>query len=46
LRSIFDLDLTEPEQARLDEVSDLVASDYPYGTLGLEQRSRGLAGGS
>ena len=41
-----DLDLTEPEQARLEEVSDLGASDYPYGTLGLEQRSRGLAGGS
>jgi aryl-alcohol dehydrogenase (NADP+) len=40
------LDLTEPEQARLDAVSDPGASDYPYGPLGLEQRSRGLAGGS
>jgi len=41
-----DLDLTQQERAELDAVSDPGASDYPYGVLGLEQRSRSLAGGS
>lgn len=37
--------LSAEEQAVLDEASDLAATDYPYGELGLEQRSRDLAGG-
>jgi aryl-alcohol dehydrogenase-like predicted oxidoreductase len=36
------LHLTEAETAVLDEASDLQASDYPYGTLGIDQRSRTL----
>ena len=40
-----DLELTSEEQASLDEASDLAATDYPYGELGIEQRSRELAGG-
>ena len=28
----------------LDQASDLHASDYPYGELGVDQRSRNLAG--
>lgn len=40
-----DLELTAEEQASLDEASDLAATDYPYGELGIEQRSRALAGG-
>ncbi|WP_224277534.1 aldo/keto reductase [Nocardioides lacusdianchii] len=40
-----DLELTVEEQASLDEASDLAATDYPYGELGIEQRSRELAGG-
>ncbi len=40
-----DLELTAEEQASLDEASDLAATDYPYGELGIEQRSRELAGG-
>lgn len=40
-----DLELTADEQASLDEASDLAATDYPYGELGIEQRSRELAGG-
>lgn len=39
------LELTAEEQASLDEASDLAATDYPYGELGIEQRSRELAGG-
>jgi aryl-alcohol dehydrogenase-like predicted oxidoreductase len=39
------LELTAEEQAGLDEASDLAATDYPYGELGIEQRSRELAGG-
>lgn len=39
------LELTAEEQASLDEGSDLAATDYPYGELGIEQRSRELAGG-
>ena len=39
------LELSDEEQAVLDEASDLRATDYPYGELGLDQRSRDLAGG-
>jgi len=38
-----DLHLTTAETAALDEASDLGASDYPYGSMGIEQRSRSLA---
>jgi aryl-alcohol dehydrogenase-like predicted oxidoreductase len=34
--------LTPDETRRLDEVSDPAAADYPYGTPGVEQRSRGV----
>ena len=40
-----DLHLTEQETAALDEASDLAATDYPYGELGLSQRARDLTGG-
>jgi aryl-alcohol dehydrogenase-like predicted oxidoreductase len=40
-----DLQLSRPETAELDAASDLRPTDYPYGELGLEQRSRNLAGG-
>jgi aryl-alcohol dehydrogenase-like predicted oxidoreductase len=40
-----DLHLDEKETATLDAASDLPATDYPYGELGVEQRSRKLAGG-
>jgi aryl-alcohol dehydrogenase (NADP+) len=36
------LHLTPAETAILDEASDLRAPDYPYGALGVDQRSRGL----
>ncbi len=39
------LELSGEERAALDEASDLGASDYPYGELGIDQRSRDLAGG-
>ena len=39
-----DLTLTEEENAALDRASDLHASDYPYGELGVDQRSRELSG--
>ena len=39
------LELSPEEHAVLDEASDLQASDYPYGELGIDQRSRNLAGG-
>ncbi len=39
------LELAPEECAALDEASDLGATDYPYGELGIEQRSRNLAGG-
>ena len=35
-----DLDLDDAELARLDEVSDPGAADYPYGGPGVEQRTR------
>ena len=38
------LHLGADETAALDEASDLGASDYPYGQLGIDQRSRNLAG--
>ena len=37
-----DLHLTEEETAILDDASYLEATDYPYGELGLSQRSRDL----
>jgi aryl-alcohol dehydrogenase-like predicted oxidoreductase len=39
-----DLVLSAEETARLDAVSDPGAPDYPYGELGVEQRSRVLSG--
>jgi aryl-alcohol dehydrogenase-like predicted oxidoreductase len=39
------LELSTEEQAVLDEASDLQATDYPYGELGVDQRGRNLAGG-
>jgi aryl-alcohol dehydrogenase-like predicted oxidoreductase len=39
------LELSAEEQAVLDEASDLQATDYPYGELGVDQRGRTLAGG-
>ena len=39
-----DLTLTEEETTALDRASDLHASDYPYGELGVDQRSRKLSG--
>ena len=39
------LELSPEECAALDEASDLGATDYPYGELGIDQRSRNLAGG-
>src|SRR3954452_14373320 len=39
-----DMHLTAEEVAALDQASDLHASDYPYGELGVNQRSRSLAG--
>ena len=40
-----DLQLNQQETVELDAASDLRAADYPYGELGLEQRSRTLTGG-
>jgi aryl-alcohol dehydrogenase-like predicted oxidoreductase len=40
-----DLQLSNEECAVLEEASDLHATDYPYGELGVRQRSRDLAGG-
>jgi aryl-alcohol dehydrogenase-like predicted oxidoreductase len=40
-----DLRLTPDETAGLDAASDPRPPDYPYGELGVEQRSRDLAGG-
>ena len=40
-----DLQLIRRETAELDAASDLWPADYPYGELGLEQRSRRLTGG-
>jgi aryl-alcohol dehydrogenase-like predicted oxidoreductase len=39
-----DLHLSAEEAAMLDQASDLHAGDYPYGELGVDQRSRDLAG--
>jgi aryl-alcohol dehydrogenase-like predicted oxidoreductase len=39
------LQLSSEEYAVLDEASDLGASDYPYGEMGVSQRERTLAGG-
>jgi aryl-alcohol dehydrogenase (NADP+) len=42
--STVDLHLTAEETAALDQASDLRATDYPYGEMGIDQRSRNLAG--
>jgi aryl-alcohol dehydrogenase-like predicted oxidoreductase len=39
-----DLHLSAEETAALDKASDLGASDYPYGELGVDQRERQLGG--
>jgi len=39
------LELSAEEKAVLDQASDLHAADYPYGELGIDQRSRTLSGG-
>jgi aryl-alcohol dehydrogenase-like predicted oxidoreductase len=36
------LHLSAEETARLDEASTPIVDDYPYGTLGVDQRDRGL----
>jgi len=41
-----DLQLAPQETAQLDAVSDPRPADYPYGELGVDQRSRNLTGGS
>jgi len=40
-----DLHLTAAQTGALDAASDLRASDYPYGEMGVQQRDRRLAGG-
>jgi aryl-alcohol dehydrogenase-like predicted oxidoreductase len=40
-----DLHLTREEIGTLDRASDLRATDYPYGEMGVDQRGRDLAGG-
>ena len=40
-----ELQLTEAETAALDAASSPRATDYPYGEMGVDQRSRRLAGG-
>jgi aryl-alcohol dehydrogenase (NADP+) len=35
--------LSDEETKALDDASDLQPTDYPYGTLGVDQRSRALA---
>jgi aryl-alcohol dehydrogenase-like predicted oxidoreductase len=39
-----DLHLAAEEIAALDQASDLHATDYPYGEMGINQRSRNLTG--
>jgi aryl-alcohol dehydrogenase-like predicted oxidoreductase len=39
-----DLRLSDEERAALDDASDLGATDYPYGSMGRDQRGRNLAG--
>jgi aryl-alcohol dehydrogenase-like predicted oxidoreductase len=41
-----DLQLAPEETAQLDAVSDPRPADYPYGELGVDQRSRNLTSGS
>ncbi|NYJ05261.1 aldo/keto reductase [Petropleomorpha daqingensis] len=40
-----DLHLSDEETARLDAASDPAPPDYPYGELGVDQRSRKIGGG-
>ena len=40
-----DLHLDDAERATLDEASDPVLEDYPYGEMGREQRARKVQGG-
>ena len=39
------LELSAEENAVLDQASNLHATDYPYGELGIDQRNRTLSGG-
>jgi aryl-alcohol dehydrogenase-like predicted oxidoreductase len=39
------LELSAAETALLDDASDLHATDYPYGEMGIDQRDRALGGG-
>jgi aryl-alcohol dehydrogenase-like predicted oxidoreductase len=39
------LHLTTPESSALDTASELPVGDYPYGEMGIQQRSRTLRGG-
>jgi hypothetical protein len=41
---VADLHLDAAETAALDDVSHVGVGDYPYGEMGIEQRSRLLAG--
>jgi aryl-alcohol dehydrogenase-like predicted oxidoreductase len=43
--SSVDVRLDDDERAALDRASDLDATDYPYGELGIDQRDRDLATG-
>ena len=43
--SSVEVRLDDEERAALDEASDLQATDYPYGELGIDQRDRDLATG-
>ena len=40
-----ELTLTDEETTALDRASELPVTDYPYGEMGVEQRSRRLSGG-
>ena len=43
--SSVEVRLDDDERAALDKASDLRATDYPYGEMGLDQRDRDLAAG-
>jgi aryl-alcohol dehydrogenase-like predicted oxidoreductase len=43
--SSVEVRLDDDERAALDQASDLQATDYPYGDLGVDQRDRDLATG-
>jgi aryl-alcohol dehydrogenase-like predicted oxidoreductase len=43
--SSVEVRLDDDERAALDKASDLHATDYPYGEMGIDQRDRDLATG-